>query len=217
MDARLESGLLIVLTVCAVLVTGVVVRRELVPSQVRGGPRAPVYEKDWREHLVGIQWLGTPDAVDTILVYSDFQCPFCRQFFDAVDELARMEGASLAILHRNFPISTIHPHARAAAIAGHCASLEGRWREFHTLVFDHQERIPELRWHDVGRQIRVPDSLRYRACLNEPETHRVLAADSVSAVSLGIPGTPLVFVNGWRTDGTPTLAQIRDLLGSDRQ
>jgi protein-disulfide isomerase len=146
----------------------------------------------------------TADSGAVIVVFSDFECPFCKHFAATTDRVLARHPQAVTVVHRNFPLSSIHAHARSAAIAGECAALQGRFATFHAFVFSHQDSLAGLQWPSVAKAIGVADTAAFRVCLADGRADAALAADSLAAEALHIAGTPLVMVNGWLFDGTPT-------------
>lgn len=212
MQAIFERIVSAVLAVCAVLVTVVLVRREFFSPQDVVASSKPRYVKGWRTHAVSDQRLGTTASRDTILVFSDFQCPFCRAFFARVDKLAASRPSGITVLHRNFPITTIHPVAYQAAMAATCAAAQGRFQGYHAVLFARQDSLGRLDWKSVAEEVGVPDIPLFTACLGDPRTTEVLTKDSVAGAALGLRGTPMVIVNGWFVAGALSETVLGNLL-----
>ena len=87
---------------------------------------------------------GDRNASGTIIEYSEFQCPFCAEFFRTAyaDVLATLVDTGLArYVFRHFPLRDIHPNAQAAAEASECAADQGMFFEYHDLLFANQDRL----------------------------------------------------------------------------
>ena len=88
--------------------------------------------------------LGDPNAPVTIVEFSDFQCPFCGQFFHDVEAQMiekYLKTGKVKFIYRNFPLSSIHPMAESAAEAGECAYEQGKFWRYHDFVFQHQQEL----------------------------------------------------------------------------
>src|SRR5262249_30190941 len=68
---------------------------------------------------------GSASAPVTIVEFSDFHCPFCRKAQPVLDDLRTKYGAKIKIIYRDFPLDNLHPQARMAAEASHCAIEQG--------------------------------------------------------------------------------------------
>ena len=198
------------LAICAVIVTGIVLRREF--SSPTPHATKPVLVKDWQKYAVGDELFGSSSGLVKVIVFSDFQCPFCRQLSVMLDELVTKDPSRFEIIHRNYPLTNIHPHARVAAIAGECAAAQGQFRTFYRFVFAHQDSLPTLQWSDVARRTDVQDTTAFRVCMSDSAGISRLHADSVAAVALNITATPTIMVNGWKLVGSPTPDELDGLI-----
>ncbi|MGH8828498.1 MAG: Na+/H+ antiporter NhaA, partial [Jiangellaceae bacterium] len=84
---------------------------------------------------------GPADAPLTLVEYGDFECPFCARATGVLRELHERFGAELRYVFRNLPLTDVHPHAEAAALAAQAASEQGRFWEMHDLLFIHQDAL----------------------------------------------------------------------------
>jgi Na+/H+ antiporter NhaA len=149
------------------------------------------------------------DAPMTLVEYGDFECPFCGKATGVVRELYERFGDELRYVFRHLPLQDVHDHAELAAQAAEAAGAQGRFWEYHDLLFHHQE---QLEWEDL---------LGYAADLDLDVERfaRELAAgvhaervrrDVASAEASGARGTPTFFVGERRHVGAydaRTLAQ----------
>ena len=90
---------------------------------------------------------GDPDAPITIIEFSDFQCPFCARFH--VQTLPSLLEEYIAVgkvnlVYRDFPIQSIHPNALPAAVAAECADDQGKYWEYHDMLFEKQSSWARL-------------------------------------------------------------------------
>ena len=78
---------------------------------------------------------GAPDAALTLLEYGDYECPFCGEAYSEVKQLQQSLGAELCFIFRNFPLSTMHPHALMAAEAAECAAAQDAFWPMHDTLY----------------------------------------------------------------------------------
>jgi protein-disulfide isomerase len=181
------------------------------------GPPPPTLIEEWQRFANSEQSLGSRSATSKIVVFSDFQCPFCKQLAGSIRTLLAKHGTDILVYHRNFPLESIHPEARPAAIAAVCATRQGRFPEYHDYLFDHQATLASLDWTTAAIEVGVQDSMLFRHCLSDTTVSFTLTDDSIAAAALDIKGTPLVMVNGWLFDGTPSAVQIEEALTTKRR
>jgi protein-disulfide isomerase len=189
----------VVLTVCTVLLTGVVVRREFVspPPPPPPPPSDTAYVTDqWVAIKSAGHRSGPDDAPVTIVQFSDFECSACRVWNQVVfTELQAEFQNALMIVHRHWPLP-FHQHAYPAALASECAADQGRFAEYHDALYRHQAQLGQVRYEAIAAEVAVPDSAAFAACIGTAERHPRVEADKAMAVSLKGRGTPLLVING---------------------
>lgn len=151
--------------------------------------------------------MGPATAPVTITVFSDFQCPYCARFASALAQILDKYPMEVRAVFRNFPLK-IHPQATHAAVAAGCAAKQGRFRQFHDFLFQHQDSLAHTDYVAVALHTGVRDTSAFTKCLAADEIAMWIRADSTDAVRLGVRGTPTVLINQWLTPGTPTFEQL---------
>lgn len=86
-------------------------------------------------------WLGNPDAEIVVVEFSDFECPFCAQSADIVDQLLNEYPDQVLFVYRDFPLTEIHPNAFHAAEAANCAKEQSLFWEMHDVLFENHENL----------------------------------------------------------------------------
>src|SRR6266852_7715349 len=84
-----------------------------------------------------------PAADRLILEYGDYECPYSRQAFRAIELVEAELGGGVRFAFRHFPLTGIHPHALAAAAAAEAAALQGRFWDMHGLLFRRQKALED--------------------------------------------------------------------------
>lgn len=153
-------------------------------------------------------------ARDTLLVFTDLQCPFCAEFAAAIDSINHSgAGTSLALLILHMPIERIHPLARTLAQYVECAGREGAAKAAHDAIFAARSRI--LAGDTVVlRTIRNQFLRGNTACVSSASVAARIDRHLAIARTLNIAGTPTVFLNGHWLEGTPGVAGLTRLLAS---
>lgn len=170
--------------------------RCVTPTSDPSAPRVTLTDSDVIP-VSGAPLLGPRDAPVTVVVFSDFQCPYCNRGRAVVADLRTMFPEAVRVVWRNLPLAR-HPDARPAAEAALEAWAQGGdalfWR-FHDILFAHQshlaredlERYAEHAGLDLGR---------FRRALDEGTHASAIDADLALAERLHVDGTPAFFVNG---------------------
>jgi protein-disulfide isomerase len=150
-------------------------------------------------NMAGDFWRGNPDAPLTVVEFSDFQCPFCRQHSldtqPVLDEQF-VDTGDVRWVFKHFPVEQSHPQAVAAAGAAQCAGNQGKFWEMHDLLF---ERMDEWGNSDVDAVLlTLAEELEldidaYNVCMEEQTTYQKILADLNSGSGF-VRGTPTFVV-----------------------
>lgn len=203
MKDRLLNLLTVVLTACALVVTGLVVRREFASADVSAENRTRVVS-DWREYTRAGHRMGPADAPVTIVEFSDFECRYCRVLAGRLKELREKYPTEVAVLYRHYPIEG-HARAVPAVRASECAAAQGRFEAYHDALFAGQDSLESLSWSRLAAQVQVPDTAAFDRCQRDTGRLTVLGADSLAARRLAVKGTPTLLINDVRLVGAVPL------------
>ncbi len=155
-------------------------------------PPAPIRVAiDSRE---GAALKGLPTAPVLIVEFSDFQCPYCRKALNELEKVRAAYPKEVKLVYRHFPIDRLHPQARLAAQAAECAGTEGRFWEYHDLLFGQadlsEQKLKELA---LGLKLNLP---AFEQCLSGEWARTRVAQDVAAGTRAGVSGTPTFFING---------------------
>jgi protein-disulfide isomerase len=150
-------------------------------------------------HVDGNPSMGPADARVTVVEFADLQCPHCREADDAVKSL--VERYKIRLVYKDFPLSSIHPWAEAAAIGARCAFLQSPdafWK-VHDAVFANQDLIVvdnvQEKLAEFASQAGL-NAAAFKACMSAPEAQKAVKDNHDDGVEVGVDGTPTFFVNG---------------------
>jgi protein-disulfide isomerase len=189
----LMNAAMIVMVLCALAVTGVVVRREFFPAR-SGGPPAGGKVADWRSYASAGRREGPAAPPVTIVEFEDYQCPYCRAMAPQLDSLRAAMPDRFAIVHRHYPLGN-HAFARPAALAAECAGEQQRFREYAAALYAGQDSLPRISWGRLARQVGVQDTARFDACVRSQRLASNVDRDLAAGHRLGVSGTPTFLVN----------------------
>lgn len=144
--------------------------------------------------------LGPANAPVHLEEFGDFECPPCGMFHPILTQMKAEFGDKLAVTFREFPLVPTHQHALAAASAAEAAGLQGKFWEMHDLLYEHQndwKKEFDVRpiYEGYAKQIGL-DVERYKRDMNGDLVAQRIFADGKRGHSLGVTGTPTVFMNG---------------------
>lgn len=174
------------------------------PVQGGGTPSGPV-----RTSVADAPMLGRPDAPVTLVEFSDYQCPFCQRFFATTLPALKQEYVAtgkVRYVFRDFPLDQLHPQARRAAEAAHCAGEHGKYWEMHDVLFQNQRALalPQLAEH--ARTVGL-DGAKFEECLASGRQAARVARGLADGAAVGVQGTPSFVVGktqpGGVVEGTP--------------
>lgn len=190
------DGATVVMMVCTVALTAFAFF-----GPARGGaPRRPttaVKVDAWAELISGGHRFGPKVADPTIVVFSDFECPFCAQFaLGPFKSLRERYGEEIAFVFRHAPLS-MHAMAYPAARAAECSARQGRFEAFHDAVFAKQDSLSTKPLRDYAMASGVADLAAFDECMSAGGPDPVVEVDLALAKKIGFTGTPTIVVNGW--------------------
>jgi len=153
----------------------------------------------------GAPSIGTPGAPVVLVEFSDFQCPYCKAEAQEIRKnLLTTYPTQVRLYFKTFPLESLHPWAKAAAIASKCVAKQNpdAFWTYHDWVFEHQAEItPEtlkdkvLGWANDAKGI---DGLQLGRCMDTKATEAEVNADQAEGAKLEVGGTPTLFINGRR-------------------
>lgn len=164
---------------------------------------------------------GSASAPVTVYEMSDFQCPYCREFalntFPAIDS-AYVATGRVRWAFVNFPLTSIHHNAAAAAEVALCAAQQGGFWRVHDLLYQHQDVWAPLK-EPAAFFLTLADSAKLSkpallACLQSPSTEDVIRADAQGASRSGAESTPTFYIEGGLLVGAQPIAVFRQVLDS---
>ena len=149
---------------------------------------------------------GPKDAPVKLVMYGDYECPYCGEAHPVLKELQERVGEQVRFIFRHFPLDSVHPRARRAAQAAEAAASQGRFWEMHDLLYERRGELGEdlMRYAaELGLDLqRFEEDLK-----NDHHTWRI-EEDRLGGDRAGVRGTPALFVNGVRYADTIDLDEL---------
>ncbi len=155
---------------------------------------------------------GPEDAPIVMIEFSDYECPFCKRFrVEVYDQLFETYGDKLRFVYRDFPIQSIHPEAVPAAVAANCAGEQGKYWEYHDLLFLGGRELGQETYLAYAEELDL-DMEAFQACLESEEQRQEVLDDFNDGVRLGVRGTPTFFINGLPVVGAQPFAVFQQVI-----
>jgi len=206
-------GFLAVFSLCSLLLNGALLFHLSHPSFWRDFKLSWLHPPPVRatDHV-----RGDSNAPVTIVEYADFQCPYCKQMHASL-QTAVQEGR-IRWVYRHFPLSSIHPLAFKEAEAAECAGTQGKFWEYADALFAAQARLDSTRALDrelvsLAEGINV-DPAALKECLNSAKFAEIVKSQIREAEALQISGTPTIFVDSKRHEGSVSYNDLKVLLAN---
>jgi protein-disulfide isomerase len=144
--------------------------------------------------------IGPANAPLTVVEFADYECPYSKDASSTVRTLAAKFGDKVRVIYRDYPIDSIHPRAKEAAIAGECAREQDKFWAYHDRLY---QNSPALNHADLIRYARESglDEAQFSQCLVAERYKDKVEKDTADALALGVSGTPVFFFNGQKVEG----------------
>ncbi|MGD8369043.1 MAG: thioredoxin domain-containing protein [Desulfobacterales bacterium] len=144
--------------------------------------------------IAGAPFKGPADAPVTIVVFTDFQCPYCAKASEQLDQVAESHPKTVKLVYKNFPLRN-HAYAFQAAAAALAADRHGKFWAFHDRLFAEYNRINPDKIREIAKSLGFsePEFSREAA---DPKIAERIQQDVIDGRNAGVMGTPTIFVNG---------------------
>jgi protein-disulfide isomerase len=160
----------------------------------------------------GAPLLGPENAPVTLVVFSDFECSHCSRVGSLLDEILARYPKQVKIAFKNFPL-TFHQHAQPAALAALAAHRQGRFWQFHDLLFENQKNLSEAKFVEIATRLNL-NLEKFNSDRKAPSTRQELERDLNEAHKAGVRGTPTIFING-RLLKERSMAQVQQMVDQE--
>ena len=144
----------------------------------------------------GVDHVRGPEGARLIVEYGDYECPYSRQAYRAIERVETQLTDAVRFAFRHFPLTGIHPHALAGSRAAEAAALQGRFWEMHDVLFHRQRALEDDELRRYASELGLDIARFDRDRRGESVLERI-RRDVHSAVASGeVRGTPTLFIDG---------------------
>lgn len=158
--------------------------------------------------------IGPGNARVTIIEAGCFSCPYTKEAVPVVKQLISHYGNNIRFVYKDFPMSSTHHEAQEAAEASHCAHEQGRYWEYHDLLFENQGKT------SFGNLVGFAEDLsldvdQFSECLASHKYKSKVDSDFAEAFAIGVYGTPTFFINDQVIVGPKSFNDFRTIIDSE--
>lgn len=145
---------------------------------------------------------GAEKAPITVIEFVDFECGYSREAYSTIKLVAQKYNSVVRLVFKNLPMEQLYPDSEIAASASACAKAQGKFWEYHDLLFE-RKTLDLTSLLGYARELKL-NTDQFNLCLTENKFERDVAQDMMDAAELGLKGTPTYIVNGYKIEGTLT-------------
>jgi protein-disulfide isomerase/Tfp pilus assembly protein PilF len=206
-----------------------IVRQKLTPEQTELPQNRQDYLKHVREHLempASLQQAktevsfdparlrGSPHVPVIIIEFSDFQCPLCRKVQPTLKSLLAKYEGRVSLAYRDFPLRGMHGQAELGAESSRCAGEQGKFWEYHDLLFDNPDKLNQNGLLELARNAKLGEK-QFDSCLSSGKYRSQVERDLQDGIRAGVMGTPGIFINGILLSGAQPEAAFEQVIESE--
>jgi len=147
-------------------------------------------------NIQGAPFLGPENAPVVIVAFSDFECPYCNTVGTLFEEVLAKHPKEVKVVFKQFPLA-LHKQAKSAALASLAAHRQGKFWQYHDLLFENQKSLSEAKYNELAKKLGL-DLAKFSKDYKAPVNQQALQRDMADAQLAGVRGTPTIFVNGRR-------------------
>lgn len=153
---------------------------------------------------------GNLKAKNILYVYSSFSCIHCSAYRLELNKLLEKKANEVKVIWKD-AVSINDERAKSSAIAARCAQKQGKFWEYHDLLFDNQDDLKQVSYLAFAQELGL-DVKKFSTCLESPEILSLIQSGQNEAIAVGVDGTPFTVFNGQKLSGTYAYQTLVDLL-----
>lgn len=143
---------------------------------------------------------GNTESKVTLTEFGDFQCPACKVFEPTFEQATREYGKKVKFVFKHFPLKALHPNAMPAALAAEAAGAQGKFWEYHDLLYAKQDEWagatdPTEKFVSYAKSLKL-DTDTFKKDLKSKNFERQINDQEDEGIKVGVNGTPAIFLNG---------------------
>lgn len=188
--------------ICFVLLGGLILNKKSDDVKVDNINPSKIITSDNKGTEIPDHVFGTTSQKVVLMEYGDFQCPGCGSLYPTLHPLKEKYKDQLTFVFRNFPLTSIHPNALAAATAAEASGLQGKWWEYHDKLYESQDDWSESSTDErtgifVGYAKELGlDTTMFKKDLENKKVQQKISRDQALGKKIGATSTPTLVLNG---------------------
>jgi protein-disulfide isomerase len=160
-------------------------------------------------NTAGAQFEGSKDAPIQLVEFADYECPYCQKVSPLLHQLKQEYGDRLVVVYKEFPLP-MHKHAEKASEAARCAGDQGKYLEFHDMLYNSRQlEVSDLKKYAQSLKL---DSDQFNQCLDSGKQAAAVQKDVDEGKRLGLSGTPSFFLNNHFFHGGMEYGALREMV-----
>lgn len=167
-------------------------------------------KQGWEE---GSPFLGATDAPVKMIIFSDFQCPFCKKFHEETFPQIKEEyvkTGKIKIIFKHLPLS-FHPLAESAALASLCAGEQGKFWLYQDKLFENQKKLSQQYFRNLAKKLNLNYD-QFINCLRKKTFLPQINSDKKAAAQAGLQGTPSFLINDEKIVGALPFSKFKEVI-----
>lgn len=159
----------------------------------------------------------------TVMMFTDYECPFCSKASFEVKKMLK-NNPDIRLVFKDYPLDQscnyniprpFHEYACKASICARCAAEQGKFWEYHDLLFENQGNINENSFNDFAKSLDL-DMNKFQTCVNTLKPIDGIITDIDEATALGVNATPTLFFEGRKEEGFKTAEALQKIVDEVR-
>jgi protein-disulfide isomerase len=197
-----KKAWIIFASVCILLIGGLVYLSSKDKVDVSNVNATKIQSASSQSGNIADHVFGKKDSKVIFIEYGDFQCPGCGSAHPTIKSVTEKYKGQVAFIFRNFPLTNLHPNAKAAAAAAEAAGLQGKYWEMHNKLYENQSAWENLSAAERGDFfVGYANSLglnvaTFKDDMSSPKINQKINYDLALGKKVGVNATPSLYLNG---------------------
>ncbi|MEQ8569759.1 MAG: thioredoxin domain-containing protein [Deltaproteobacteria bacterium] len=174
-------------------------------------PAAPAKPQDVKLGRAPI--VGNKNAPVKVVLWSDFECPFCGRVNPSIEQIKKEYGNKVVVAFKHFPLP-FHKNATPAAVASLAAHRQGKFWEMHDKLFENQRALQRTDLERYAEELGL-DMAKFKKDMDDPELEAWVKADMAEGSKVGVNGTPATYINGRKVSGAQPFPAFKAIIDEE--